>query len=175
MVKLNKKICRLCEKLKPLSRFSYRKDSKKLRTECKDCLNKRRKEQKGYMSWHKKNKHIIKHHSKKAGLKRHYGLTVEDYDLMVKSQNNRCLICKTKEPNNHGTLCVDHCHKSGAVRGLLCDKCNRGLGFFDDNLIVLKKAVKYLEKDYSKNKKINPTKSSKYYKKEIYAAVKDGH
>lgn len=72
-----------------------------------------------------------------------YGITPEMFQNMVNEQNNECLICRLDmvKPN------VDHNHETGKVRGLLCDKCNRALGIFKDDLEILKSAVKYLEKD----------------------------
>jgi hypothetical protein len=63
---------------------------------------------------------------------------------MVEDQNNLCKICK-RPPNKIKKLCVDHCHISGKVRGLLCDKCNKGLGSFEDSLLSIKNALAYLE------------------------------
>lgn len=61
--------------------------------------------------------------------------------------NNRCTICKTpfsKIWNEHD--CVDHCHKTGQVRGLLCHRCNTGLGMFRDSTKILRAAIQYLER-----------------------------
>lgn len=58
----------------------------------------------------------------------------------------KCEICHNKLP-----LAVDHCHKKGHVRGLLCNNCNNGLGRFQDNKEWLKNAIKYLEKDDGRN------------------------
>lgn len=71
---------------------------------------------------------------------RNYGLTVEDYQKMIESQDSRCAICGLQSDN----LFVDHCHSSGKVRGLLCRHCNFGLGFFRDDSEVLAKAIGYL-------------------------------
>jgi hypothetical protein len=70
-----------------------------------------------------------------------YKITFEQRKEMEKSQEGRCLICKT-----HAKLCVDHCHKSLKVRGLLCRSCNLGLGYFKDNCSFLSEAILYLNK-----------------------------
>jgi len=76
-----------------------------------------------------------------------YGLTIEDYDAMLLEQQGVCAICsKAEAVSSKGVLSVDHDHKSGKVRGLLCDTCNRGLGHFFDNTEYLTKAVLYLQK-----------------------------
>ena len=79
-----------------------------------------------------------------AKLKSRYGMTVEDYDAMVVQQNGKCAVCHT--PPEHGRrLCVDHCHATGKVRGLLCDPCNRGLGQLKDDPSLLRALLAYLE------------------------------
>lgn len=73
-----------------------------------------------------------------------YGLTLEQWLAILKSQGGVCAICKEECKTRKG-LCVDHDHDSGRVRGLLCMKCNAGLGMFRDNLDMLRSAVTYLE------------------------------
>ena len=76
-------------------------------------------------------------------LKSRYGITMDDYYVLLANQNNSCAICKTPATK---TLDVDHCHTTGKVRGLLCNNCNRALGHFKDNVDYLKTAINYLEK-----------------------------
>jgi hypothetical protein len=73
--------------------------------------------------------------------KHKYGITVEQYDLMVKEQNGLCAICQKLEK-----LFVDHCHITGKIRGLLCLKCNLMLGSAVDNLDILNNGISYLKK-----------------------------
>jgi uncharacterized Zn finger protein (UPF0148 family) len=75
-----------------------------------------------------------------------YGLTVEQYDAMLMEQNYVCAICnKSEKSSTRGVLFIDHDHKTGKVRGLLCDSCNRGLGYFYDNKSFLHNAIEYLK------------------------------
>ena len=74
---------------------------------------------------------------------RKYGITLEEYNIRCNEQNNECLICK--QPSEK--LVVDHCHTTGDVRGLICNKCNVGLGFFEDSQVLLMNAIKYLNKE----------------------------
>lgn len=82
-------------------------------------------------------------------LKRTYKITMELYVKMLEEQKNRCKICGgdgfLMSENHKLKLVVDHCHSSGAIRGLLCHNCNRGLGLFKDSSEVLNKAIQYLE------------------------------
>ena len=73
----------------------------------------------------------------------HYGLTKEDYENLFIKQENRCGICTTSFDIK--VACVDHSHKTGKIRGLLCHQCNTGLGLFKDDIEILKMAIKYLE------------------------------
>jgi hypothetical protein len=76
-----------------------------------------------------------------------YGLTLEDYDNMLQEQGGVCACCGKPELKEGRTnLCVDHNHETGKVRALLCDYCNRGIGYFTDNIDKLRNCVLYLEK-----------------------------
>lgn len=74
-----------------------------------------------------------------AQVKARYGLDPKEYQDLVTRHNNQCAICGSDD-----RLVVDHCHDTGKVRGLLCAKCNSGLGFLGDDLESLLKAVAYL-------------------------------
>lgn len=75
--------------------------------------------------------------------KSRYGITEEQYQEMLIAQGRKCAICETGfEPGVK--VCVDHCHDTKEVRGLLCDSCNVGLGRFRDDAALLARAVEYL-------------------------------
>ena len=84
-------------------------------------------------------------------IKKKFNLPIEEYVEMLVDQNGVCKICKQPETSvDHRTkkvrnLAVDHCHITGKIRGLLCSHCNRALGFFKEDLNVLKAAVEYLD------------------------------
>lgn len=77
-------------------------------------------------------------------IKRKYGITLEDYWRIFEIQLGTCAICNTSEQNGKGMFHVDHCHKSGEVRGLLCAKCNLLLGHAADDTRILESAIRYL-------------------------------
>jgi len=76
-----------------------------------------------------------------------YNITIADYDTMFVKQKGKCKICKSKDTHRKDTknFCVDHCHKTGKVRGLLCHRCNSGIGKFLEKKKLLLAAIKYLE------------------------------
>lgn len=83
------------------------------------------------------------HYQRRRRLRTKYGISPEDYDLILEVQGGVCTICR--EPNTTDLpLYVDHDHDSGWVRGLLCNQCNQGLGFFGDNPKNLMRAIGYL-------------------------------
>lgn len=82
------------------------------------------------------------HYNRVRRLKKKYNLTPEEYENKVKSQDNKCAICQ-KVPTKK--LVVDHCHSTGEIRGLLCNKCNMGLGHFLDSSETLESALRYLQ------------------------------
>lgn len=75
-----------------------------------------------------------------------YGLNLETYDKLLISQSNGCAICKKQEAGGRGSWHVDHCHLTGAIRGLLCHSCNTSLGHFKDSIEILESAIAYLKK-----------------------------
>jgi hypothetical protein len=84
--------------------------------------------------WYRKNHLKIK--------ERMYGMKEGDLIKLIEKQKGTCAICK-KKPK---VLVVDHNHKNGKVRGLLCRKCNLGIGHLNDNVAIIKNAIKYLSK-----------------------------
>lgn len=76
--------------------------------------------------------------------KKLYKITTEDYNILLKKQNGKCKICQTN--NGAYRLSVDHCHLTGKIRGILCQNCNHGLGFFKDETYFLTNAIKYLNR-----------------------------
>ena len=89
-------------------------------------------------------------YNKGGGNLKRYNITLKEYKELLKKQKGVCAICKQSEVSKLKgkikKLAVDHCHKIGKVRGLLCDRCNRGLGYFRDDKIIIKNALNYLKK-----------------------------
>lgn len=81
-------------------------------------------------------------------IKGRYGLSEADYYAMIGRQKGKCAICKKKGAGDRDKrrLSVDHCRRTGKVRGLLCGMCNRSLGGFRDSLRLLTSAINYLKK-----------------------------
>lgn len=77
-------------------------------------------------------------------LQHKYGITIKEYDIFKNRQNNKCAICEVRGVKGK-KLGVDHCHKTGKIRGLLCDRCNLVLGKINDDVMVAKKIIKYLQ------------------------------
>lgn len=106
-------------------------------------------------NWVNKNKERRRLQGRKSFLMKTFGISMEDFDLMAAKQNYKCAICQMVPEikiDSRGrtieTLCIDHDHKTGKMRALLCRPCNSALGLFKDNTITVKNAVQYLE-DYA--------------------------
>lgn len=135
------KDCTKCYQSKPESEYNFRNKKKGTRMAfCKDCQHRyqaayrdtRRAEFKASnKAWAQNNKdRLYEYH-----LKRVYGITLADYKTMVSAQDGRCACCGKEPKSDHriSNLSVDHCHESGVVRGLLCNKCNLILGYFESD------------------------------------------
>lgn len=97
--------------------------------------------------WKAANKDKIKNYD----LVKNFNITIEEYNRMNEAQNGLCAICKQPETKKSkaGTvfrLAVDHCHRTGKIRGLLCFKCNAAMGFFEKRDIPIINVELYLEK-----------------------------
>jgi hypothetical protein len=93
--------------------------------------------------WRRKNPDKVQQKNRKRKMG-YYGLSVDDFDILMEKQNNCCAICK-KTCITGRALAIDHDHNTNIVRGLLCNKCNQGLGFFNDSIDLLEGAVLYLK------------------------------
>ncbi|MGH8601525.1 MAG: endonuclease VII domain-containing protein [Gammaproteobacteria bacterium] len=130
------KRCPKCATVKNFSEFYGRED--RLEAHCKACCQAYYRTDKG------------KENSNRHGLKK-FGLTVAEYESLLKSQGGVCAICKRlPQLANRRTkrLGVDHEHSSGRIRGLLCDDCNISLGKFKDNVVLLLNAIHYLDSSF---------------------------
>ncbi len=151
------KTCTKCLQTKSIDKFYEvrRKDKPIVYTaRCRQCTieqtsykNKtdaaKKRSRQASLNWKSKNLERVKNQE----LIRTYGITIDQYHEMLAQQNGACAICEKKFANTkRKDLYVDHCHATLRVRGLLCQKCNQGLGLFEDSLDSLKRAISYLER-----------------------------
>ncbi len=141
------KECKGCHEVFPLSDFQLntRKDGRTYRHPyCNDCRKQIHRDY--YRSRVSADPDYGRVASRKSTLAK-YGITPEEYQVMVEQQDGKCAICQ-RAPEGNGVsrhnLVVDHEHDTGKVRALLCDFCNRGLGIFRDSPELLEEAAKYL-------------------------------
>lgn len=88
---------------------------------------------------------------RKAQRIKKYNLTFDDFNALLESQNGGCAICRYSDRSEPKFFpVVDHCHTTGAVRGLLCANCNHAIGKFKDNPALLRDAAQYLEDSHDK-------------------------
>jgi hypothetical protein len=141
------KLCFACKEWKDASNYWVQSSSKDgLQTYCKKCHYRKNKSKRHlYKETDKAYKDKYKSRGKDLSLQNTYGITLEEYLSIKEKQDNACAICHTKESLLRKSLAVDHNHSTGKIRGLLCSRCNRGLGFFQDNSSLLNKARIYLD------------------------------
>lgn len=105
---------------------------------CKKCSAKTSR------SYHKTDRGQIRWRSR--NYQKCFGITIDDYEKMLKAQDGKCAICQRRPGiDQEKRLHVDHCHTTGKVRGLLCSKCNCGIGHLADSPERLRKAASYIE------------------------------
>ncbi|WP_394815256.1 endonuclease VII domain-containing protein [Prescottella equi] len=132
--------CRVCSVSMSLDNFPLRDKSRGTRrNECSEC------QRKSHSERYQRNKD--RHRNR--NITSRFGITTEEYEAMLSAQCGVCAICGSPETSRHqsGTvrkLFIDHDHATGAVRGLLCMKCNAGIGQFKDDPALLAQAIQYL-------------------------------
>lgn len=132
------KVCTQCGLSKPLSKFGLRKTgSGGRKAHCRECLaaSERKRNHKNIATARTKWRAYAARHKdqrRSAELRRRHGISLEQYDAMFTSQLGCCAICRYRA-NLKRSLCVDHCHKTGRIRGLLCDRCNLIVGWVEQD------------------------------------------
>jgi predicted Fe-S protein YdhL (DUF1289 family) len=141
------KICTKCGNELPVDTGFYKRKDGYVLTVCKLCENRR------ISAWNKVNpdrrakvvkrfaqKESTKKYRREWGLQKRFGITQEQYDLLLEKQARKCAICQKIR-----LLVVDHCHTTGKVRGLLCGSCNRAIGLLKDSSESAQRAASYLK------------------------------
>ena len=127
------KECSKCGFVKAIDRFPFRNNREiNHQPYCIDCSSKTNKK-----------KHLLNTDIKRDyHYKRTYNITLDLFNEILKSQDNKCAICN----ESNKKMCLDHCHETNGIRGVLCDNCNRSIGLLHDDIDILKNAIKYLNK-----------------------------
>jgi Recombination endonuclease VII len=141
-----RKTCCVCDQrfsFENFYNFKNKSDGKSYR--CKGCDDKAR------HSWKLKHPVRSERSMRNQSLLVKYGISLVEYEELLEQQSFVCAICKQQERHRNkdcgvSNLAVDHCHKSNKIRGLLCNRCNRGLGLLGDSEEILSEALNYLRK-----------------------------
>jgi hypothetical protein len=136
--------CPRCKLVHPLTNYYKAKDRVSgYRAYCKPCTKEIA------LAYHAENPDKRERSVKRANLKRWYGLTYEEYEELRRQQGDACAICRKAEAvvvnGAPRLLSVDHDHRTGQVRGLLCSNCNRAVGNLQDDPALCRAAAEYLE------------------------------
>jgi hypothetical protein len=152
--KTNKRFCPKCDLDKNPNAFPYPKGSRAQKAWCQDCRNVKtcpkclKTMPRATHFRQLKNKPNMaycfdcqREYNREHKLKNLYQMTQKEYEIRLKNQGGVCFLCKSS-----AKLVIDHDHVTNKVRGILCDLCNRGLGYFKDNPDVLRLAANYVER-----------------------------
>lgn len=128
-----------CKEEKSLFEFNNHKNGKYGKHHyCKICLRSEKNER-------YKNNEVYQTKIKENNYKRNYNLTLETRNKLLEQQGGCCKICDKNLNINKKSTHIDHCHKTGEVRGILCNNCNTTLGKVNEDIVILKKMIEYIE------------------------------
>ena len=132
-------VCTICGKKQPTKKFGrrgyYADGTVRRRSACRKCEQAKSPKRKRLSAVAKAVLNAETH-----------GLAVKEYNRLLQDQDGLCAICYADKGTKTGRgLALDHCHKTGKIRGFLCSNCNTGLGLFQDSAFILRKAAIYLE------------------------------
>lgn len=138
---LKRKTCTKCLLDLPVENYRPRADRPGMYySVCRQCDNKKKN------AWMKNNPEKAKQANFRHDLSRHYGLSLEQYNQMYAKCEGRCECCGAHESEFKRGLHIDHDKETGLIRGILCTRCNPGLGYFQHSSERLQMAIKYLDK-----------------------------
>lgn len=145
------KVCKGCGRTKPLDQFFREPRNRDGRQgKCLDCRYQTRRDRyradpaaakKHALDWKRRNRGRWQDAHRKA----RHGVPYGTYDAMLAEQGGGCAVCGDLPPEGK-SLHIDHDHETGVIRSLLCDRCNRGLGYFRDRPDLLERAAEYLRR-----------------------------
>lgn len=124
-------VCSRCGKERDGSHTSY----------CRECY------QAYWRDWYARNPAKAADKVRRNHIRTTYGMAPSAWNGMLVAQGGACAICGTAKPGGRGQFHTDHDHETGKVRGLLCTRCNVGLGMFEENYDILSRVVQYLASD----------------------------
>lgn len=130
------KKCPICKRKLPLGSYYLNPNTGYFSAYCKKCRKHRNKQ------WKRDHDYTDRH--SKLSLKRKYGISIGDYNILFLKQDGKCAICGVHQKDLKKKLSVDHNHGTGKVRGLLCPNCNSAIGMLKDDPLMLKAAIDYL-------------------------------
>lgn len=134
------KVCSYCKEAKPFADFYSGRDRNGLAAICRPCTSEKSRRRNADLQ--------VRQRSRARKLVERYGITVEDYERLLDEQGHACRLCGRPHDPDGKPLAVDHCHATGAVRGLLCTLCNSAIGYFEEDPIRMANAIAYLEGRY---------------------------
>ena len=146
------KCCSKCNLVRSISDFYKRSDANGYKSECKKCSSKRSRkwevENRDKKNLRSRNRGKSSEERRRSSLMSKFKMTEVDYNKIYNQQNGKCAICGSASYGKAGAtkLAVDHCHKTGKIRGLLCFNCNTMLGKVKDSIETLESAIIYLKK-----------------------------
>lgn len=142
--------CTKCKDWKPIDLFyrdeRYRAGRKRQCIDCESAAANDRRRRRTV-----REPDVVRRRKKDGQLRSQFGITLDEFEAMVFLQDNLCMKCGEPETSTDDrtgevrALCVDHCHDTGRVRGLLCARCNAGIGALGDSIEGLLEAIRYLE------------------------------
>lgn len=138
------KTCRKCGKEKPRTEFAIARQGKHgpiLKRICKPCASAQQ------SAWAQQTADGVSN-NRRLKIKSAYGLTTKQYARLLESQGGLCAVCRQEETWESGgrlmTMPVDHCHSTGRIRGVVCNRCNRSMGLLRDDPSCIRRAIDYL-------------------------------
>lgn len=151
----------------------YEKNKESILARCKTYYEKNKEKINArHRTYNKKNRDK----KKASDLKRKFGISLHEYDLMLTEQKGKCACCGIHQNKLTMRFAVDHDHDTGLIRGLLCGNCNTAIGKLGDNIEGLMKALNYLEKhELTKERKTNEHVVQVKPKPDVQVKVQRGH